>query len=224
MMSARSIPGAGPDLVSLDPDWHGEFESLAFTAEALLAHPEPDDRELGHLARRVASVLADWEEIDAAGRGLRRAAIHAAARVRAADVALDVAIGSFADDVLRVTQGSRDHDLYQRFFPEAHEDVVELGLDSALPAVMTIALALSTDGDVPGELRRHADELRTAMQLGHVALAERADVLADVGRHLARVEAWKETAQATRRNVRRAIGALADARGLPARWAAAFFV
>ncbi len=223
MARPRHIPGAGPELSALDPDWQCEFESLAFTAEALLAHPEPDDQELGRLARRVASVLADWEEIDGGGRGLRRAAIYAAARVRAADVALDVAIGAFANDVLRVVSDDRGSDLYQRFFPEPHEDVIELGVDAALPAVMAITLALSADEAVSNDFGKHADDLRASMQLAHTALAERADVLADFGRHLARVEAWKESARATRRNLRRAIGALAEGRGLPPRWAAAFF-
>lgn len=207
-----------------DPDWELEFESLAFTVEALLAHPEPDDQELGRLAARTTAVLADWEEIDADGRGLGRNALHAAARVRAADIALDHALGVFAEDVLQAAAGDRTSALYERFFPEPHEDLLEMGLDASLPVVMLGALALEQDSTLPEALRAHGATLKDAVALGNGALAERAESFADLGRHQARVEAWKETAAATHRNLRRTLGRLAAARGLPERWASGFFL
>lgn len=207
-----------------DPDWELQFESLAFTVEALLAHPEPDDQELGRLAARTTAVLADWEEIDADGRGLGRNALHAAARVRAADIALDHALGVFAADVLEAASGDRASELYGRFFPEAHEDVLEMGLDASLPVVMLGVLSLEQDSALPEGLRAHSTTLKDAVSLGNAALAERAEAFADLGRHQARVEAWKETAAATHRNLFRALTRLATARGLPERWASAFFL
>jgi hypothetical protein len=207
-----------------DAVWEAEFDALAFTAEALFAHPDPDDQELGQLARRVSSVLADWEEIDAAGRGLRRYAIHTAARVRAADAALDYALGLFAADLLKHTGSDRNHELYKRFFPELHEEVIEMGLDASLPIVMTVTLALDQDDSLPQALREHADELKTAVQMGNGSLAGRADALAELGRHQARVEAWKETALATHNNLFRAVGRIAEQRGLPRRWVRSFFL
>jgi hypothetical protein len=211
-------------LHAVDPDWEAEFQSLAFTAEALLAHPEPDDQPLGRLAARAASVLADWEEIDLDGRSLRRDAIHAAAKVRAADIAMEEALDLLVKDVLAATDGRRDSELYERFFPEPHEDLIEMGLDASLPVVMGFLMALDQDESLPPQVRAHEDTLRPALQLGNSALAERADALANLGRHQARVEAWKETAVATRRNLQRALGRIAEQRQLPARWVHGFFL
>ncbi len=211
-------------LHAVEPDWEAEFQSLAFTAEALLAHPEPDDQPLGRLASRTASVLADWEEIDLDGRALRRDAIHAAAKVRAADIALEEALGLLVQDVLDATGDDRNSDLYQRFFPEPHEDLIEMGLDASLPVVMGFLVALDQDDSLPEQVRAHEDTLRPALQLGNSALAERAEALANLGRHQARTEAWRETAAATRRNLHRALGRIAEQRNLPARWVDAFFL
>lgn len=211
-------------LHTVDPHWEAEFQSLAFTTEALFAHPEPDDQPLGRLAARAASVLADWEEIDLDGRALRRDAIRAAARVRAADIAMEEALELLVKDVLATTEGNRESDLYLRFFPESHEDLIEMGLDASLPIVMGFLVALDQDDGLPERVRAHEDALRPALQLGNGALADRAEALANLGRHQARVEAWKETAVATRRNLYRALGRIAEQRGLPARWVRAFFL
>ena len=209
---------------AVDPSWELDFCSLAFTAEALLAHPEPDDQPLGRLAARATSVLADWEEIDLDGRTLRRDAIHTAARVRAADIALEEALEVLVKDVLEVSAGARDHELYLRFFPEPHEDLIEMGLDASLPVVMGFVLALDQDESLPASIRAHEAALRAALQLGNSALADRAEALANLGRHQAREEAWRESAQAMRRNLYRALGRIAAERGLPRRWVRAFFL
>ncbi|MBN2193013.1 MAG: hypothetical protein JW751_09375 [Polyangiaceae bacterium] len=210
--------------LAIDRAWISEFESLAFTAEALFAHPEPDDQELGRLANRVTGVLADWEEIDADGRSLRREAIHAAAQVRAADIALEEGLVVLVADVLVATGGSREDLLFRRFFPEPLEDLLEMGLDASLPVVMGFILALDRDDSLPDAVRSHEESLRAAQILGNCALAARADALAALGRHHARVEAWRETAAATERNLFRALGRIAEARGLPRRWVRAFFL
>lgn len=207
-----------------DPEWESDFESLAFTAEALIAHPDPDDAELGRLSRRATAVLADWEEIDMAGRGARRAALNAAARVRAADVALDQSLTEFARDLLAHVHGDRNHELYTRLFPEPHEDVIELGVDAELPSATLLLMALDADPSLPAHLKSHHGALRVAVQLGTRALAERADTLADIGRHHARVEAWRDGAAAMMRNLHRWINNVGEARNMPPRWASAFFL
>ena len=195
------------------------YESVAFTVEALAARA--DDAELTRLADRVRGVLSDWENLEAARRVLRRAALQASAHVHVADATLDAAIGSFARDLVALT--GKDSNLYQRFFPESHEEIIAMGLESELPVVTLVLAQLGASQDIPSQLTAHTDSLRAGLRLGNAALANRADALAELGRHAAREESWGETSLATLVSVRRALEKLAAARGLPLSWIAAFF-
>lgn len=202
-------------------NWETAYEALAFTAEALSA--DAADEALRKLGARVDTLLRDWETIDADRRKLRRAALRATAQARVADARLDHAIGEFARDLLAAAGNDEKGALYTRFFPESHEDVIALGLDSEVPEVTLLVQILSTEEDLPGALKGHLDPLRDALRQGNSALADRADALAELGRHGARVEAWLETAQSAARSTQRALDRLAGERKLPATWALSFF-
>jgi hypothetical protein len=195
------------------------YESIAFTVEALAARA--DEAELTRLADRVRGVLTDWENLHATRRLLRRAALQASAHVHVADATLDSAIGTFAREVVAVS--GRDSALYQRFFPESHEEIIAMGLESELPVVTLVLAQLDTSSDVPAPLAAHAVALRAGLRLGNAALANRADALADLGRHSAREESWGETSLASLVSVRRTLEKMAVTRGLPASWVSAFF-
>lgn len=201
--------------------WVGQYESVVFTHEALSIHG--DDKALAGIKARLAPVLGDWEAIENDRRKLRRAVLAADARVRGADAAMDQAIAQFAGKVLAETKGDAQHALYKKLFPEHHEDIIDLGLDAEIPLVTVIVTVLDKDESIAAELRSHREALRNTLKAGNSALADRSDVLADLGRQAARVEAWKETASATHRSVYRALGRLATERKLPARWLHAFF-
>jgi hypothetical protein len=205
-----------------DSTWESDFESLAFTVEALDVHVEREDPELARLAKRAMAVLADWEKIDLQGRACRRAVLNSKARVRGADVALDIAIGSFATDLLAHIKNDRSNALYTRFFPEPHEDAIDLGVDAEVPAATLVLIALDHDETLPNVLRKHHKPLRVAVQMGTGALQSRAEALAELGRHVARVEAWKESADAMRRTLARSLAQIAEKRRLPTRWVQAF--
>lgn len=197
-------------------------DHVAFTVEALAA--QPGDADLVKLSTRVGALLADWDAIDAEGRRLERAVVRASAHVKVADATLDAALTSFAADLVATVGGDHDSELYKRFFPEPHDDVIAMGLDSEVPEVTLIVHNLDRAGeDAPGKLRSHLEPLRAGLKLGNGALAARSDALADLGRHMARVEAWHETAAASLRSVHGALGRVAQKRGLPASWADAFF-
>ena len=195
------------------------YESVAFTVEALAARS--DDAELTHLADRVRGVLTDWENLEASRRVLRRAAIQSSAHVHVADATLDSALAAFARDLVAVT--GKDSNLYQRFFPESHEEIIAMGLESELPVVTLVLAQLGANPDIPAQLTAHADTLRAGLRLGNAALANRADALADLGRHAAREESWGETSLASLVSVRRALEKMAAARALPLSWVSAFF-
>lgn len=195
------------------------YESVAFTVEALAARA--DDAELTRLSDRVRGVLTDWENLESARRTLRRAALQASAQVRVADASLDASIGSFARDLVAAT--GRDSSLYQRFFPESHEEIIAMGLESELPVVTLVLAQLDASTDVPASLASHTDGLRAGLRLGNGALANRADALAELGRHTAREESWGETSLASLVSVRRSLEKIAATRGLAPSWVSAFF-
>jgi hypothetical protein len=201
--------------------WEASFDAVAFTVDALQAHPS--DHALARLGSRLGSLLEDWETIDSAGRGLRRAALRASAQCRAADGSLDAALGAFATELLAHVGGDTSASLYQKFFSEPHEDIIAMGLDSEVPLVTLTVSLLDSQPELTDGLKAHAAPLRDALRLANGALANRADALADLGRHGARVEAWHDTARSTVDSTRKALGRLAAERKLPAHWAASFF-
>jgi hypothetical protein len=197
-------------------------DHIAFTVEALSALP--GDAELAKLSTRVAPLLNDWATIDAEGRRLERAVVRASAHVKVADATLDAALGAFAAALLAEVNGDQQSALYTRFFSDAHEDVIAMGLDSEVPEVTLIVHALDQGDDaVPAALRAHTETLRAGLKLGNGALAARSDSLADLGRHMARVEAWHESAQSALRSVHGALSRVAQNRGLSAHWVDAHF-
>lgn len=202
---------------------HGvTYEQVASTVEALAA--QPGDAELVKLSARAASLLNEYETIEADGRRLERAVIRASAHVRVADATLDAAIATFASDLLAAVSQNVDAELYRRYFPEAHEDVIAMGLDSEVPEVTLIVHALDQNVEgTPEPLRRHLEPLRAGLKMGNGALAGRSDALADLGRHQARVEAWHETAASSLRSLRHTVARLAQKRALPPTWTDAFF-
>ena len=127
-----------------DPEWEEAYEGLAFSAFALAT--QADDPQLAKLATEVRGLLGDWEHVEADRRRARAEAIAARAHVAVADAALDLALTRIAETILGETDGSREHGLYQRFFPEPHERVIALGLDAELP-IAAAAMAQLDDGD-----------------------------------------------------------------------------
>jgi len=127
-------------------------------------------------------------------------------------------------DLVALVSGNTESDLYKRFFPEPHEDVIAMGLDSEVPEVTLIVYTLEQNTETPGALKGHLEPLRSSLRLGNGALAARSDALAELGRHQARVEAWNETASSTLKSLRKTLGRIAEARKLPSTWAEAFFV
>jgi hypothetical protein len=197
-------------------------DHVAFTVEALAAIA--GDADLHKLSARVNGLLTDWEGIDAEGRRLERAVIRASAHVKVADATLDAAIAAFATDLVAHVGGDLSHATYTGFFTEPHDEVIAMGLDSEVPEVTLIVHALDQQGEAaPAKLRAHLEPLRAGLKLGNGALASRSDALADLGRHMARVEAWHETAAASLRSTHAALARTALKRALPASWADAFF-
>lgn len=201
-------------------DWEAAFEGLAYLHEALATFV--DDDALHRLSQRVATVLVDGERIEHDRRLIWRSLVAAQAHVRLADAALDHQLSVFAHVLLEHTHGKRDHELYRRLFPEAHEDVIDLGLDAEVPIVTLVLTVLDGDESIDAAVRDRRDLLRRGLQKANQALAERADAYANLGRHRARVEAWLETAGCTSRVVGRELERLAKERRLGTRWLQAF--
>lgn len=202
------------------PDWEAAFEALAYLNEALCAFT--GDEALHRLSDRVSRVLVDGERIEHDRRLIWRSLVAAQAHVRLADAALDHQLSLFAHVLLEHVEGSRDHALYRRVFPEPHEDIIDLGLDAEVPMVTLVLSVLDEDESIVANVRDRRDLLRRALQQANGALAERADAYANLGRHRARVEAWLETASCTSRVVGRELERIAKERRLGTRWLQAF--
>jgi hypothetical protein len=200
------------DLASLST-----LDALTFTVEALTARPE--EAALTALGQRLAALLEDHAGIEADGRALRRAVLRATAQARVADAALDAGIAAFAKDLLALGGEA----VYAGYFVEGHDEVIALGLDTELPQVALIVAKLDADASAPSSLRAHLDSLRAGLRLGTSALANRGDAYADLGRHEARVVAWRETAASALRSARRTLVARATNLGLAPTWVDTFF-
>jgi hypothetical protein len=207
------------DDMTTDPSFTTMYETLTLTAEALKTHPE--DPELARLARWLGGALADWEAIEAAGLGLKKLSLQAAAHVRVADALLDHALGAFATALLDHLKGDTRSALYQRLFPEPHQDVIDLGLDAELPVAAHIVAALEHD-EALAALKEHRAALGAVVALGTRALTTRADALANLGRHTARMQGWLESAGSMQAIVARTVTRVAEERKLSPRWARAF--
>jgi hypothetical protein len=210
-----------------DPSrWDDAYEDLSFTGFALAT--QADDPAIAPLYTEVRAVLADWERIETDRKSGRGAAIGARAQARVADAALDLAIAKLAKAVLEHTGGARDHALYWRLFPVAHERVIALGLDGELPSASLVMAELDAakeegdDGPL-ADLAAHAEPLRQCLMIGNAALTARAHAFAELGRIEARVEAWLETADAVTRGVAHELSVLTEIRGLDTRWTKSFF-
>lgn len=206
-------------MIARDEGWEDAYEELAYTAFALAT--QADDAAIAPLHAKVTGVLADWERIEADRMRLRGAALAARASVHVADAALDLALGKLGEAALAASERDRAREPYAGLFPEAHEQVIELGLDGELPAAMLALARLEESGDE--RLRPHLATLRACVAVGSSALVARADAYAELGRLDARIEAWLDGADAVLRVVGRELERLADERGLGKRWIASFF-
>lgn len=183
---------------------------------------QADVPPLDRLLRRVRGELEEWQQIEADGEDLRHLATAACARVAVADAALDHRLARLGDALIANGEPER----YARFFPEPHEEVIALGLACELPAAMLAAERLAEAGSEDGgsELAEtHLEPLRAAIQLGTVALSDRAHAYAELGRHQARLEAWLESHGAIVATTRATLARVAGERGLSERWVRAFF-
>ena len=165
--------------------------------------------------------MRDRDGLEATRATLQRNAVRARAHARVADAMLDAAIAAFARDLVGAPE--TDGQLYRRFFPEPHEEIIAMGLESELPLVTLMLAQFAATPDLPATLTRHVDALRAGLRLGNAALGDRADALAELGRHAAREESWCETAASSLAAVRRALLATARARAFPPAWVDAFF-
>ena len=196
------------------------YDTLFITAAALRAHPE--EPELIRLAAWLGGMLTDWEGILSASWSLKKRALESAAHLRVADALLDHALAAFAGAVLDEVHGDTSHQLYRRFFPEPHQDVIDLGLDAEIPVAAHIVVALDQDKTLAAPLRDQRGAVAAAVALGNRAMAARADALADLGRHQARTEAWAESAGSMHRSVARTLHHIAETRKLSSRWVRSF--
>ncbi len=201
-------------------DWLRRRGDLIFVGAALAT--QSDDPRIHRLLARIRAELEEWQAIETDGEDLRAMATAARARVSIADAALDHRLHRFATDLLETCDAASD--TYQKFFPEPHEEIIALGLACEIPMATLVLGRLASKDHAAQTLRdAHADALRAALQLGHVALSDRAEAYAALGRHQARTEAWLTSCAAILRTTRDALAKLAEDRRLSPRWVDAFF-
>lgn len=200
---------------SASSSWEATWAALTQAAFALDA--VSDDEAIAPLLRRVQASLREWNDIEAQRLRLRTAALGVTARIRVADAALDHRIESLGNLVID-SHGGRDGARYKSLFPEAHEGIVALGLDSEVPAATLVLSELERAQDLPANLQAEIEPLRTALQVSNRALIERAEVYGSLGLLQARVEAWLDSAEVLHDHVLSELGAIAKQRGLPLRW------
>lgn len=195
--------------------WEASWAALTQAAFALDA--VSDDESIAPLLRRVQASLREWSEIESQRLRLRTAALGVTARIRVADAALDHRIESIGSAVIE-SHGGRDGARYKSLFPEPHEGIVALGLDSEVPAATLVLSELERAQDLPSDLTAEIEPLRTALQVSNRALVDRGEVYSALGSLQARVESWLDSAAILHDHVLSELGVIAKQRGLPLRW------
>ncbi|MDP3278473.1 MAG: hypothetical protein Q8Q09_25005 [Deltaproteobacteria bacterium] len=201
--------------------WERAWESLARSTCAFDMVRE--DPAMAPLGAQVRSAFIEWSAVESERVQLRANLASISSRGRVADAALDYRVARLATAVIE-KHGGRDGEIYRAMFPLAHESVIALGLDAELPAVALALSCLEKYREQAPELLEHVAPLRTAMQAGTSALADRAEVYGALGRLQARIESWLESESSLEIHVRSALTELAAQRGMDARWIEAFAV
>jgi hypothetical protein len=203
--------------------WDDGYGIVAYTADALVLGGEDGDKAVGALAKPVEKLLAQWDTLDAERRAKRRAVGRAHALVRRRDVQADAVVTALHNDVLGYVKQDRSAALFVRLFPDPLSSVVRMALESQLPVMRALALALD-DPETPAELKKaHAKPLADAIAKGQAAIQAREEAFSAAGRTSARIASWREDANHVLLGVEGALQQIASERRLGAEWVDAAF-
>lgn len=198
-------------------------DRVLYTADALELAGEDGDKEVAALAKPVAAVVSRGDELIAERRARRRAVVRANALVRRRDVLADAVTAELHTDVITEVRLDREAPLFTRFFPETLSTIVRRSLEGQLPAMKGFARVLK-EPETPASLRKkHEKGVAGAVEKGAAAITRREDAFAEQGRTTARVESWKEDANATLLSVEGALLQIAARRRLGTDWVDSFF-
>jgi hypothetical protein len=203
--------------------WDDGYGTVAYSADALSLAGEDGDKSVGALLKPVDKLLTQWEALDGERRAKRRAVGRAHALVRRRDVQADTVVTALHNDTLGHVKQDREAPLFKRLFPDPLSSVVRMALESQLPVMRTLALALGDD-ETPGTLKKaHAKALADAIERGQAAIHAREEAFSAAGRTSARIASWREDANHVLRSVEGALQQIASERRLGTEWVDAYF-
>jgi len=174
-------------------------------------------------AKPLKELLARWNETDQERRDADDKLVDANALVAWVDArVLDPLVIELASLLLHEAKQNRLDPKFKRFFPEAPNEVVRMGLESEIKR--TKAFFNVADENPPSkEGRAILARIAVAHKQGEGALKAREDATLQVARVSLRIQTWKEDANAVRRSVENQLDAHANEQGLPRDYSDPFF-
>ena len=135
---------------------------------------------------------------------------------------LDPLVIELASWLLHEAKQDRSDPKFKRFFPEAPNEIVRMGLESEIKRTKAF-FHVAEEAPSSKEGRAILAKIAAVHKQGEAALAAREEATLHVARISLRIQTWKEDANGVRRSVENNLDAHANGHGLPRDYSDAFF-
>lgn len=206
----RTLPVSYSMLVYLD--------ELEYTEAALAADPDA-----ASLAPTFTALIAEWPTIFNAERGARRDVTRSDALVAVSDVLLDRITLRFSEAVLVEAGGSRDSNLYRRFFSVTPGKFVRAPFRKQCEATRDVVLVEVAKLPSVSPLLAYQAKIQSANTAGLASLDKRSAAKGARSSNARDVEDWKAKVNASRTTAFAELLKIAAAKGYPKAWADTFY-
>ncbi len=182
-------------------------------------------RASGAHARLLGPLLAlveQWGELDVERQTAPDVLDDANAVIAWLDEVLDAAVNRFSAK-LQGELGTRDHDVFTTFFPDAPSAVTELALERECDRVAEWA-TVRKHVEVSDATSEALDEIAAIEARGRAALTIRKDALTAQAGNALRIQAWKGGANSVRRTTETSLDQHANTHKFPRDYSDRFFL
>jgi hypothetical protein len=171
----------------------------------------------------LKELLSRWNDTDQERRDADDKLVDANALVSWIDVqVLDPLVIELASLLLHEAKQDRAHPTFKRFFPEAPNEIVRMGLESEIKRTKAF-FAVAEENPPSKEAKALLTKIAAAHKQGEAALKAREEATVQIARISLRVQTWKEDANGLRRGVENLLDSHATAHNLPRDYSSPFF-
>lgn len=207
----------------MNVSWDDSFDYLISVSQSLQVLADDGDKEIKALQPPVTKLLTRWDELDLERRERRVAVLLGNTLVRRRDQGGDGTVQALHNDALSAANLDRTVAFFQRLFPTPVSLLIQLSLPGELPEWKELQRRLA-EPEMPAALRKaHEGPLKTAIEQGTAALAQREAAYTAQGLTAARIQGFREDCDRVLQGLYGALTQLQAARKLPKAWLDSFF-